>query len=556
MKRHQRATVGVLAAVLAVGLAACGKTGGETGENVDSGVLTESRLQEEGEETKQEETAQPGYDEHITLSWLNAGITAGGDYSADDWGRFWLDTFNVDFDIIAATMDASDWDERLRVWINSGDMPDVAHAEYEFGELSTYAAQDAIYRLPDDWKERWPNLAATQEDVPAAAIAEEELGGTYFLYRPVFSTNKPSERLSYHALLYLRKDWMEACNLELKETYTPAELAEIARTFLEEDPGNVGSSLVGMSIRSYDMAKLYPTTTFPEACNIGDGYYTDENGVFQWAPADERTLEALKEYQKVYQEGLIDPEFYTYSRYEGAQKFYVQGTSGITLEDGHAIMITYIRNGLASQGLDPDEALHLAQLVGEDGRYYYREDANYWGQIIFNPQISQEKFERAMDILEYCATEEGQNFANMGFEGIDWERDEEGNYVSLLDPSIQGSATSVLGGKYPSKESFFGGVVLTDDFSLVSPNYSTEIQDTVRYFYQLRDELSDETTLLPREYKYEFLSTREKSQASMELSDEYAKLILKEGDLESNWRSWVEEKMAVVQPVLDQLNQE
>ena len=342
--------------------------------------------------------------------------------------------------------------------------------------------------------------------------------------------------------------------LELKDTYTPDELEEIAKTFLEKDPGNVGDNLVGMSIRPYDMVKLYPTTTFSEACNIGDGYYKDENGQFQWAPADTRTLDALKKYQDLYQEGILDSEFYSYTRYQGAQKFYVQGTSGLTLEDGHAIMITYIRNGLAEQGLDPDKVLHLAQLVGDDGMYHYREDSNYWGQVMFSPTISQEKFERAMDILDYTCTEEGQNFMNMGFEGIDWKLDENGNYVSLLDPSIQGSATSVLGGKYPSKESSFGGLILPDDFSLVSPNYSHEIQDTVRGFYKLREELSDTTTLLPREYEYEFLSSREKSQATMDLGDEYAKLILKDGELEDNWNTWVEEKMAVVQPVLDQLN--
>ena len=31
-------------------------------------------------------------------------------------------------------------------------------------------------------------------------------------------------------------------------------------------------------------------------------------------------------------------------------------------------------------------------------------------------------------------------------------------------------------------------------------------------------------------------------------------VILKDGELEDNWNTWVEEKMAVVQPVLDQLN--
>lgn len=37
---------------------------------------------------------------------------------------------------------------------------------------------------------------------------------------------------------------------------------------------------------------------------------------------------------------------------------------------------------------------------------------------------------------------------------------------------------------------------------------------------------------------------------------EYAQLILKEGDLETNWKNWVDEKMQLVQPFLDELNQQ
>lgn len=35
-----------------------------------------------------------------------------------------------------------------------------------------------------------------------------------------------------------------------------------------------------------------------------------------------------------------------------------------------------------------------------------------------------------------------------------------------------------------------------------------------------------------------------------------AQLILKEGDLETNWRNWVDEKMQLVQPLLDELNEQ
>ena len=53
----------------------------------------------------------------------------------------------------------------------------------------------------------------------------------------------------------------------------------------------------------------------------------NENGQFQWAPADTRTLDALKKYQELYQEGILDPEFYSYTRYQGAQKFYVHASA-------------------------------------------------------------------------------------------------------------------------------------------------------------------------------------------------------------------------------------
>ena len=131
-------------------------------------------------------------------------------------------------------------------------------------------------------------MAKTQSFVPGAAVAEENLGGTYVLFRTIFANHRPSERLSYHALLYMRKDWMEACGVEIKDTYSPSELEEIAAKFKEMDPGNVGSQLVPISIRTYDVPKIYPGTVFPESINLGDGYYQDENGQFQWAPADER----------------------------------------------------------------------------------------------------------------------------------------------------------------------------------------------------------------------------------------------------------------------------
>lgn len=551
MKKSKKLIAALLASLMVLSTAAC--SDGETQSSSSQQSGTNSSAAGETSSVETSDTGEEGtYDTHVDLSWYKEGITGHEiNYDGDAFGQFWQDKFNVTIDLTAATMDGSDWSERLRIWINSGDMPDVAHWAFNYGELADYAAQDAVYRLPDDWKERWPNAAKTQSYVPGAAVAEEKLGGTYVLFRTIFANHRPSERLSYHALLYMRKDWMEACGVEIKETYSPSELVEIAEKFRDQDPGGLGSQLVPISIHTYDMPKLY----FPPPM---DGYYKDENGQFQWAPADERTLESLKKYQNLYTSGLLDPEFYTLTRYEGTEKFYIGGTAGIVLDDGMCYMIqSRMEDGLQKNlGLDPDEVMHIAQLVGEDGKYHYREDPNFYGSIIFSPNLTDEEFERAMDILDFCSTEEGQEIINMGFEGEDWELDENGEYVSLLPNEITGNASSILGSKYPSADVFFGGIIVADDFQFVSPNYTKETRDIVSHFYELRDELSDETTLLPREYDYDFYSSRAKTQANIDLAAEYAQLILKEGDLETNWKNWVDEKMQLVQPFLDELNQQ
>lgn len=555
MKKSKKLIAALLASLMVLSTAAC--SDGETQSSSSQQSGTNSSAAGETSSVETSDTGEEGtYDTHVDLSWYKEGITGHEiNYDGDAFGQFWQDKFNVTIDLTAATMDDSDWNERLRIWINSGDMPDVAHWGFNYGELADYAAQDAVYRFPDDWKERWPNVAKTQSYVPGAEIAEENLGGTYVLFRTIFANHRPAERLNYHCLLYMRKDWMEACGVEIKETYSPSELVEIAEKFRDQDPGGLGSQLVPISIRTYDMLKLYPATDFTPAM---DGYYKDENGQFQWAPADERTLESLKKYQNLYNSGLLDPEFYTLTRWEGTEKFYIGGTAGIVLDDGMCSMIeNRMKDGLQKNlGLDPDEVLHIAQLVGEDGKYHYREDMNFYGSIIFSPNLTDEEFERAMDILDFCSTEEGQEIINMGFEGEDWELDENGDYVSLLPEEITGNASSVLGSKYPSADVFFGGIILGDDFQFVSPNYDKETRETVSHFYKLRDELSDETTLLPRDYDLEFYSSRAKTQANMDLSEEYAQLILKEGDLETNWKNWVDEKMQLVQPLLDELNQQ
>ena len=80
----------------------------------------------------------------------------------------WQDKFNVTIDWrLLPTMDgASTGIERLRIWINSGDMPDVAHWAFNCGELAYTTLPVTLSIVSDDWKERWPNVAKTGKSWP------------------------------------------------------------------------------------------------------------------------------------------------------------------------------------------------------------------------------------------------------------------------------------------------------------------------------------------------------------------------------------------------------
>ena len=61
--------------------------------------------------------------------------------------------------------------------------------------------------------------------------------------------------------------------------------------------------------------------------------------------------------------------------------------------------------------------------------------------------------------------------------------------------------------------------------------------------------------MLDADWDLRFYTSPSRDRVSFIYPDEYAALILKEGDLEENWNAWVKEAMnTYIQPVLDEMN--
>ncbi|MDO3408667.1 ABC transporter substrate-binding protein [Saccharibacillus sp. CPCC 101409] len=486
------------------------------------------------------------YKNNLTISY--AGITDISKAKLDDkFHKTFSDKFNITWDYNYVDWDS--WGEKLRLWINSGDLPDFASWNYVNGDAMNYIDQGLFYKFPDDWKERWPNAAKAYASTGLGDRLEEKVGGTYVLPRPVYFQNKPADPLlNQIGVIAIRKDWAKEVGFELKDAYTVSELMEYAELVKEKDPGKVGSKLIPMSFNAGDILTGFVMANNAHA-RVESAFYKGEDGKYKWGPADESTLTGLKLAQQAYKEGLLDPEFYTWKNNEGGDAFKVTGISAIGGLGGLASyrqdMDTAMKKNL---NLNSSDVVHEALILGEDGKYRNLEQVNFWSSIVFSPNISDEKFERVMDMIDYSVTDEAQKFLNLGIEGEDW-KDENGELVSLLPEG------TTLEDKYPGR--FEGLYVLGDDFSVINPAIKKEFRDRSVELYKEKATLSTEgNEMAAYDWDFQLYSSKAKDQANFTYETEYANLILQKGDLETNWKNWVASKQSIVQPLIDELNSE
>lgn len=538
MKWKSKLLALVLAIATALSFVGCGDSAGN-----ENGGGTEAAPENAGVDV--ENAAAQGekrYEEMRNISIAVLDNVTDEEWK-NDYHQYFIDKFNIQWDY--NYVEWGSWQENLRVWINSGDLPDVSIWDYNYTDAENYVNQGLLYRFPDDWKEKWPNAAMAYEASPLNVELEERFGGTYVMLRPIFVYHAQTDPIvNQIGVIGIRKDWAAEVGFELKDVYTVEETLEYGRLMKEKDPENLGNNLIPIC---YDPANAM--TCFVSAnsdhSRIETAFYKDENGVYQWGPAEEETLNALKIYQQAYREGLMDPEFYLMND-DDKDKFYINGTAALYhmggVADFRQTADTEMRNNL---DINSDDVIHEAIVLGSDSKYHnVILGSNYWSSLIFSPDISDENFERMMDMIDFTCTEEGQIICNMGFEGTDWEY-QDGKAVSILPED-----TSVLD-KYGARiESIY---ILEDDFAVINPAIKDEYRDRMTELAKLKLQYG-EGVYSDIDWDQIFYVSRAKDQAQFEYAKEYANLIVQDGDLEENWKKWVESKMPLVQPYLDELN--
>ena len=482
------------------------------------------------------------YDTHVNFT-INAGHTnAAMDYNSDNLYKLVSEKFNFDYEVFPVSKDAQD--DKIRIWINGGTMPDsVTWRNFNYQEYVSYAQQGLIAPLPDGWEETYPNLYGM---IKTSGIYDQMIvdGATYGIPHATFARFSGMDTVVNHLSVYYRKDWAEKLGIEMDNETTLSELETYIRACIDNDMAGNGNTL-GLSDDPDNMTNFWMLFAGVDH----DAFMKGENG-YEWCFANEGVLRAIKLANEWYGKGLLDPDFYLNQSADAINNF----TSGIASCMFYNCAISsylgYKTTFEESTGLNGEDCLAITTIAEEDGTPLAIETNNWWAVTMFNPDIDPEVHERLLAMMDWICTEEGQLTVLVGVPGETWDYDAEGKIVMLTKPDENGNYPNTVD-LYNSYNVFRTQGILADDYSFINPANDPSVVAQVKEMYATRQS----GKIISLDQDYEFFSSDSKANYSLDLSDEVTKLIIsKDTDIEAEWKNYIETNKGIWQPVIDDLN--
>lgn len=494
--------------------------------------------------------SENAYSKRIKFSASSINLPEQVSFMDDAVYKAFDDKFNFEYDLFNITWET--WSERDRLWIISGDMPDMLFWDFNLKDYNSFSNQGLIKALPDDLETKYPNLAKEMDKTGIANyLKNKNEDNKLYMIPNVIYLNPPTKTTDIiidPKVVYYRKDWAKTVGIEVGDKITIEELAKLATAFIEQDPGKNGEGkTIGISAPPSNIDSL-----FVRSFNTYyDTFHKAASNSYIWGGTEDSTLQGIKELKKYYESGIIDSDYYAYKGKEHYEKF-DNGIAGIFFDGASAANVNERLKafGTANPDLNASDAIGLVTVVGPDGKYHGAPDIlNYWSGLLFNPDISDEKMDRILSILDYTCTEEGQRLINCGIEGKDYvlkdgnleitrDKDKNGNFLPIAD-------------LYPSADFFSTKGVLPDDWSARDPSLPSEAREEAIKMFQVKELNMD---LVEPNYEITLFDGEKKLSFPLRIDDIITNMVLSDGNLDEEWNSFITENKSKIDEVVDEIN--
>ena len=315
------------------------------------------------------------------------------------------DTLGVE--VTMTTPPAEEYASQLNLRAATGNLPDLFDITSR-GLLAQYVDQGLVLDLT-------PYLDTELSDAVnfVGSLDSGTVGGAVYAL--------PAKPQLEQQTLWIRQDWLD--NLGLEAPQTLEQLFEIARAFTEDDPdGNgvddtygYGGSGMGASVSPIFGAFGVPWREADIAFSIVDGALATNL-------YNENMPEALRYVNRMWEAGVMDPDFFTNTVEDVREKMY-RGSTGI-------VWIEWPKLGRAAEieqykSINPEANwVQLAPPEGPGGRSERAVDAGFVPKLFAMSATladAPEKLEAALKVLDYVSTTEGNRLVSYGVEGVHYE---------------------------------------------------------------------------------------------------------------------------------------
>lgn len=518
MKLKQRVWVG-LALLLAIGMALAGCSNGG-GESPNASPSQATNTAQSSEESKPSDDLSESMELSVAVWDIQAGFeapNAKNDIIYNDLTK----KFNITIKPVQITW--NDWNEKAKVWAASKQLPDMFANAIDIGLYQTWAKQGVLKPLPDDLSP-YPNL---QKMMSNESVKPLKVDGKFYSI-PRFGSGDIGDARLGRPIRY-RMDWAEQAGFT-KEPQSFEEFLAMTKAVMKQHPG-----IAGLTINNKGYLLTQFLGSFPEM--VGGANWTQENG--KWIPAftSERAYPGIQQLRTLYTDGVLDKDFAIQKDADGTNKFLsgqsfaLYGLEGVTDDQ----VATFQK---ANPGVSPSKVMGYMNIwPAADGKRYTMAGAPYWSDTFFPSTLSDEKFKRALQVMDYMVSDEYRVLGINGIENVDYKV-ENGQYFSLLKQD------ETLADKYPitSKLVWLAAwdPLLYKGKKVVSSDPETaalmKLQlDTFNRFKQ-------EDTPMPVNFEFDAITTPAKNKFTAlgpNILDDIFKVILGKGDPIEQWKEIV-----------------
>ena len=532
-KKTKMAWSVALSAAMAAGLlAGCGSNGGT--ESTSGSTATSSAKTESSAGDTADTSDRPTY-KIATVRWTDSWPT---DFLKEGVMKEIEDKMNINIDW--QVYYNSDWSEQKSLLLASGDLPDAFLGSICLTQADMAQNKSAFLDLTDLIEKNMPNLkAAFEADPELKAVCTSRDGRIYSLPKKL-----PLRPKVCGDVMCINQEWLDNLGLETPKTYK--ELEEVLVKFATEDADGDGDPTNEIGITNSASSGLLSGDLRHILSPFGtmvsrDGNYMGLNGEGKpvFMPMEENYKEAVKWMRQLWEEGVVDPEYFTQDGSSVTAKLQAEGGSKV------GIISAWTADSEAGQNADQYSLMEAVE--GYNGIHY-----------VECATASLDITDRELVITTACEDPEAllkwaDNFYDdlvslqtfYGSLGVTVTANDDGTYSvhstdddTSLDTAAWSNSLRDFGPKYMNPE-FYDKVIIPDDVSdgtklkedEVNAKYVTTDKNTGMPALQYtEDELNRITTIGTDVYSY--------------VEAMYAHWVV-DGGVEDEWDSYIEQLNAM-----------